>query len=103
MSPPEFSIICRSHGGPTTLVRWELPNNDVVQIGPDSMNNYTNYKASTVILNTSYNCTYENTLRVNGIYGGNYIYTVEMHHYPASQGVNAVEEMINILGMNTVI
>ena len=100
MSPPEFSIICRTHGGPTSFVKWLLPNNDVVNVDPDSMENYTNYETSTVVISTSHNCIYENRLRVRGNYSGNYTYTLDMHHYP--QGLNTVVGMIDILGMNII-
>ena len=70
VSPPEFSIICRSHGGPTTSVLWHLANNDLVGVGPDSIEEYTNYETSTVVISTSHNCVYENRLRVRGNYSG---------------------------------
>ena len=102
MSPPEFSIICRTHGGPTTSVLWHLPNNDVVWVFPESMENYTiNYEASTVVIDTSHNCVYENRLRVRGNYSGIFIYTLDMHHYP--QGLNSVVGMIDILGMSIIL
>ena len=96
MSPPEFSIICRTHGGPTTSVLWHLPNNDVVNVLPDSIEEYTNYETSTVVMDTSHNCVYENRLRVRGNYSGIFTYTLDMHHYP--QGLNYVFGMINVLG-----
>ena len=98
MSPPEFSIICHSHGGPATIVKWELPNNEVVWVDPDSMKNYTNYEASTVVIDTSQNCIYENRLRVRGKYTGKYTYNVNIQHYP-HQGMDPVVGMINVLGM----
>ena len=96
MSPPEFSIICRTHGGPTSFVKWHLPNNDVVNVFPDSMENYTIYKASIVVIDTSHNCVYENRLRVRGNYSGIFTYTLDMLHYP--QGLNSVVGMIDVLG-----
>ena len=95
MSPPEFTIICRTHGGPTTSVIWHLANNDVVNVDPDSMENYTNYEASTVVIDTSHNCVYENKLRVRGNYSGIYTYTLFIHYY---QTIDFVFGMINVLG-----
>ena len=98
MSPPEFSIICRTHGGPTTSVLWHLPNNDLVNVDPDSMENYTNYEASTVVISTSHNCVYENRLRVRGnYYSGIYTYTLFIHYY-YYQTTDPVVGMIDVLG-----
>ena len=97
MSPPEFSIICRSHGGPVTIVRWHLPNNDLVGVDPDSMKNYTNYEASTVVIRTSHNCVYENRLRVRGYYSGIYTYTLGIR-YSSYQTTDPVVGMIKVLG-----
>ena len=98
MSPSEFSIICRTHGGPTTSALWLLPNNDVVKVFPESIENYTNYEASTVVIDTSHNCVYENRLRVRGNYTGEYTYYVNIQHYP-HQGMDPVVGMIDVLGM----
>ena len=98
MSPPEFSIICRTHGGPITSVLWYLPNNDVVTVFPDSMENYTNYETSRVVISTSHNCVYENRLRVRGIsrnYSGIFTYTLFIHYY---QTTDSVSGMIDVLG-----
>ena len=97
MSPPEFSIICRTHGGPTTTVRWHLPNNHLVGVGPDSMENYTNYEASTVVIDTSHNCVYENRLRVRGNYSGIFTYTLSIR-YSSHQATDPVVGMIKVLG-----
>ena len=96
MSPPEFSIICRSHGGPTTSVLWHLANNDVVNVLPDSIEEYTNYEASTVVIDTSHNCIYENKLRVRGNYSGIYTYTLFIHYY--SHQTTDLFGMIDVLG-----
>ena len=95
MSPPELSIICRTHGGPTTSVLWYLPNNDFVNV---ELENYTNYETSTVVISTSHNCVYENRLRVRGIsgnYSGIFTYTLLIHYY---QTIDSVFGMINVLG-----
>ena len=97
MSPPEFSIICRTHGGPTTTVLWHLPNNHLVGVGPDSIEEYTNYEASTVVIDTSHNCVYETRLRVRGNYSGIYTYTLGIHHYPLLT-TDFVIGIIDVLG-----
>ena len=96
MSPPGFSIICRTHGGPTTSVLWHLPNNELVNVDPDSMENYTNYEASTVVISTSHNCVYENRLRVRGNYSGIFTYTLFIHYY--HQTADSVVGMTDVLG-----
>ena len=96
MSPPEFSIICRTHGGPVTTVRWELPNNDVVNVDPDRVADYTNYEASTVVIDTSHNCVYESRLRVRGKYVGNYNYTLFIKNYLPP--MNNVSGVLNVSG-----
>ena len=98
MSPAEFSIICRTHGGPTASVLWYLPNNDVVHVEPGLMENYTNYETSRVVISTSHNCVYENRLRVRGISGnycGIFAYTLFIHYY---QTTDSVSGMIDVLG-----
>ena len=100
MSPPEFSIICRTHGGPTTSVLWHLPNNKLLNVDPELMENYTNYDASTVVIDTTQNCIYENRLRVRGNYSGIFTCTLFIYHY--TQGLNAVVVMIDVLGMNII-
>ena len=61
MSPPEFSIICRTHGGPATYVHWALL----------SQNNIDR-EESQLIVDTSHNSVYRNELRVRGRYSGMY-------------------------------
>ena len=61
MSPPEFSIICRTHGGPATYVHWALL----------SQNNIDR-EESQLIVDTSHYSVYRNELRVRGRHSGNY-------------------------------
>ena len=89
-SHPEFSIICRTHGGPTTSVLWYLPNNDFVNVEPGLMENYTNYETSTVVISTFHNCVYENRLRVRGNHSGSFIYTLFIHYYQTIDSVFAM-------------
>ena len=57
-SVPEFTLSCRTHGGPATNVRWIV---DGVPIQED-----IDHESSQVILDTSHNSVYDNRLRVRG-------------------------------------
>ena len=50
VSPPEFSIICRTHGGPATIVKWFLPELKIEE--------------NQFIVDTSQNSIYENRILV---------------------------------------
>ena len=63
VSPPEFTIICLTEGGPATTVLWQRPNGGRVHQGDN--------ETSQIILNTT-NSVYENRLRVRGREGGTY-------------------------------
>ena len=65
MSPPEFTIICLTEGGPATTVLWQRPNRAIVQQGD------SDYETSQIIVDTT-NSVYENRLRVRGREGGTY-------------------------------
>ena len=65
MSPPEFTIICLTEGGPATTVLWQRPNGAIVQQGD------SDHETSQIIVNTT-NSVYENRLRVRGREGGTY-------------------------------
>ena len=56
--PPEFTLICQSRGGPVTEVEWMK---DGVRVEEDS-----NHTTSQIIVDTSTNTVYNNTLRVRG-------------------------------------
>ena len=77
MSPPEFSIICHSHGGPATYVNWLL---SVYYTTSDnetrSIIELIETEESQLIMNTSRNTTYENRLLVRGRYNGTWSCTV---------------------------
>ena len=64
VSPPEFTLTCRSEGGPATTVLWQRY---VTIIGEDS-----DHETSQVIVDLSANTVYENRLRVRGTEGGSY-------------------------------
>ena len=66
--PPEFTLTCQSRGGPVTEVEWRR---DEVRVEEDS-----NHMTSQIIVDTSRNTVYNNTLRVRGRESGRYVCTV---------------------------
>ena len=64
VSPPEFTLTCRSEGGPATTVSWQR-NGATVEEDRD-------HETSQIIVDTSVNPVYENRLRVRGREGGDY-------------------------------
>ena len=62
--PPEFTLTCQSRGGPVTEVQW-MRNG--VRVEEDS-----NHMTSQIIVDTSINTVYNNTLRVRGRESGIY-------------------------------
>ena len=68
VSPPEFTLTCRSEGGPATTVLWQKY---VTIVGEDS-----NHETSQVIVDLYANTVYENRLRVRGREEGYYRCTV---------------------------
>ena len=88
VSPPEFSIICHTHGGPATIVQWFPPE----------------MKESQLIINTSQNSTYENRLTVKGRYNGTCTCTITnniQEYFPTAR--NLVQQSIHIIGMTIII
>ena len=65
VSPPEFTIICPTEGGPATTVLWRRPNGAIVQQGD------SDHETSQIIVDTT-NSVYENRLRVRGREDGTY-------------------------------
>ena len=63
---PEFTISCRTYGGPATEVIWVV--NEVIP--------HEGISSSQVILDTSQNSVYDNRLRVNEKRAGNYLCTI---------------------------
>ena len=63
-SVPEFTISCRTHGGPATTVQWRVNG---VSVEEDS-----DHETSQIILDASHNSVYDNKLRVRGRTSGNY-------------------------------
>ena len=62
--PPEFTLTCQSRRGPVTEVEWRR---DEVRVEEDS-----NHTTSQIIVDTSSNTVYNNTLRVRGRESGTY-------------------------------
>ena len=68
VSPPEFTLTCRSEGGPATTVSWQRNGQPVEE---DS-----EHEASQIVVDTAADTVYENRLRVTGREGGDYQCTV---------------------------
>ena len=67
-SVPEFTISCRTHGGPATTVQWTVNGSRVQEDGYHETNQ--------LILDTSLDSVYDNRLRVRGRRSGTYNCTV---------------------------
>ena len=67
-SVPEFTISCRTHGGPATTVQWAVNGSRVQE------DRY--HETSQLILGTSLDSVYDNRLRVRGRRSGTYNCTV---------------------------
>ena len=92
--PPEFTLTCQSRGGPVTEMEW-MRNG--VRVEEDS-----NHMTSQIIVNTSVNTVYNNTLRVRGRENGIYVCALSNNRYeffPSSAETKrrAVTGMITIL------
>ena len=92
VSPPEFSIICHTEGGPATRVIWLGPLNINVQEDSD-------HETSQIILDTSHNSVYENRLRVRGRKGGTYRCTIIRNGYQLNETINFVSQQAGIMGL----
>ena len=89
MSPPEFSIICRTEGGPATYVRW-IRSTGLVQEDSD-------LEISQIIADTSHNSVYENRLRVRGREGGGYTCIITSTSF--SDAISFVQGYMDIMGL----
>ena len=76
--PPEFTLTCQSRGGPVTEVEWRRNG---VRVEEDS-----NHMTSQIIVDTSRNTVYNNTLRVRGREAGKYMCYITSIRYGAVQG-----------------
>ena len=96
MSPPEFSIICHTHGGPATIVEWFLPLSDEME--------FIDHESSQLIVDTSYNTVYENRLLVRGSHSGIYQCRIENNirdYFPNASYL--VQKSVRIIGMTIII
>ena len=79
--PPEFTLTCQSRGGPVTEVEWRKNG---VRVEEDS-----NHMTSQIIVDTSSNTVYNNTLRVRGREGGLYVCTMSNNRHEYVEGASA--------------
>ena len=79
--PPEFTLTCQSRGGPVTEVEWRRNG---VRVEEDS-----NHMTSQIIVNTSRNTVYNNTLRVRGREGGRYVCSISYNRHEYVEGASA--------------
>ena len=91
VSPPEFSIICRTEGGPATKVTWIGPHGAVQE---DS-----DHETSQIIVDTSHNSVYENRLRVRGRERGNYFCTATNNRVDFFLKIALANANITIMGL----
>ena len=91
-SVPEFTISCRTHGGPATTVQWTVNGVPVQEDGY--------HETSQLILDTSLNSVYDNRLRVRGRRNGIYNCTIgnNIRDYDDRISVTEVNGTLNISG-----
>ena len=85
---PEFTISCRTHGGPATTVQWTVNR---VSVQEDS-----DHEISQIILDTSLNSVYDNRLRVRGKRYGIYICSVSNN---IGYFINVDASATNVIGL----
>ena len=92
--PPEFTLTCQSRGGPVTEVEW-MRNG--VRVEEDS-----NHMTSQIIVDTSNNTVYNNTLRVRGRESGTYKCNVSnnRHEYIVHETFYYFSTRRSVLGMS---
>ena len=90
-SVPEFTISCRTHGGPATTVQWTV-NRERVQENSD-------HETTQLILDTSLNSVYDNRLRVRGRRNGTYKCEVFKSGIatPQVKGSEIIKGILNLL------
>ena len=89
--PPEFTLTCQSRGGPVTEVEW-MRNG--VRVEEDS-----NHMTSQIIVDTSANTVYNNTLRVRGRKSGRYKCTVSSKGHAQETLRHTISTSRSIQGM----
>ena len=80
-NPPEFTLTCRSKGGPVTTVTWKRNEKPVQE------DRY--HQTSQIIVDTSVSTVYHNTLRVKGREGGLYTCNVSNNIHNFISGTRA--------------
>ena len=88
MSPPEFSIICRTHGGPVTTVYWFFPRLRDGSTIEDS--------SSQIVVNTSHS-VYENILVIRGREDGDYQCRVRNNNFTIKE--NSISKAMFVSGI----
>ena len=78
--PPEFTLTCQSRGGPVTEVEWRRNG---VSVEEDS-----NHMTSQIIVDTSREAVYSNTLRVRGREGGTYRCNISNNRHEYVKGAS---------------
>ena len=91
-SVPEFTISCRTHGGPATTVQWTVNGSRVQE------DRY--HETSQLILDTSLDSVYDNRLRVRGRRSGNYNCRVSnnIRHFIPEAPTTEVNDSMAITG-----
>ena len=92
-SVPEYTISCRTRGGPVRTVQWTVNGSRVQE---DSY-----HETSQLILDTSLDSVYDNRLRVRGRRSGTYNCTVgnNIRDYLQSLIAHLVNGSLVVLGM----
>ena len=81
VSPPEFTISCRTRGGPATEVSWfrnrnrltkSVTESKYVILMEESQNHSVYIETSQTILDTSFDSVYDSKLFVRGRVGGEF-------------------------------
>ena len=91
VSPPEFSIIFCTEGGPVKDVLWWGP---IGKVQEDS-----DHETSQIIVDTSHNSVYENRLRVRGREKGNYFCSATNNRVDFFHEATEANANITIIGL----
>ena len=63
VNPPEFTVTCRTQGGPAEQVQWFVNGSPIVEVEFE-------YQESKIVINTSCNSVYDNSIFVRGRISG---------------------------------
>ena len=92
-SVPEFTISCRTHGGPATTVQWTVNGSITLT--------HIDHETSQLILNTSLDSVYDNRFRVRGSISGTYNCTVSTTGIRTHKVINVKGRLISCLTIFT--